>query len=183
MFGLRKGRVTETALNYSTQIELIFPAALYSDLIIAPLLERVGIVMEASGNKIMLFTDERTVAALNADEKIKKSFQASKIGTILYGWNQQDRTSFIINELREIADKYAGNDEALRLAVIDFHRWISIGMLGQIDPNPFAAPLPSMHLSEKFDVAAALKTMQSGEEMNKPKAPDHLEAAVKFGAR
>ena len=71
MFGLRK-KTKPKPLNYDTEIELVFPAALYRDPVVAPLLRQVGIPMEASGNKIMLFTDVQTVAALNAKPDIMK---------------------------------------------------------------------------------------------------------------
>lgn len=183
MFGFKRNKVNDTALNYDTQVELIFPAELFLDPNIAPLLEKVGIKMEASGNKVILFTDPRTVAVINADDKIKKLLQSNQFGVVLYGWNQQERTSFLARELNKIENEWAGNDEVLRRAVFDLHRFVCNGLLGQIDPNPFAAPLPPVSPSEKFDLAAALEFLVSPEQMNKPKAPDHLRASQLLGKR
>lgn len=171
MFG-RRNRNNEASkpLSYDTEIELIFPAALFSDQIIAPMLKQVGIDMEAQGNKVMLFTDERTVAAINANRKIKELLPKARVGTVLYGWETEARSSFLNRELRSIAEKYAGDDEALSSAVFDLHRYVFTGMMGQMDPNPFAAPLPPLRPCDTFDLTAALAVMQSPEQINKPKA-------------
>lgn len=182
MFGRRKKVEAQAKpLNYDTQIDLIFPPELFSDPIIAPLLKQVGIELEAKGNKLMLFTDARTVAALNADQEVKEVVIQSGIGTVLYGWNQEGRVAFLTRELRAIAEKYAGDQEALRLAVFDLHRFISNAMLGKVDPNPLASPLPVLSSSDKFDLAAAIECMLEPEQINKPKAPSHLAAWQKFG--
>lgn len=172
MFGLRK-KTKPRPLNYDTEIELVFPAALYRDPVVAPLLRQVGIPMEASGNKIMLFTDVQTVAALNAKPDIMKVGVEVGIGTVLYGWNCEERTSFLIGELRAISEKYAGDDEAQRLAVFDLHRFVHNGMLGKLDPNPFASPLPTLRAFEDFDLATAIAFMASPDQINKPKAYDY----------
>ena len=183
MFGQKKEKKTVKGLSYDTQIELVFPAGIFLDPVLEAILERVGIVMESKGNKIMLFTDARTVAALNADENIKKIMQTSGVGTVLCGWNQQNRTSFLINELQKIVGEYASNGDAMRLAIFDLHRFARNGMLGQIDPNPFAAPFSSVDVPEKFDLASAINFMLSPEQLNKPKMPSHRHAAEKFGKR
>ncbi len=177
MFGLRN-RSQSKSLSYDTQIELIFPAALFGDPVIALLLKQVEIPMEAKGNKVMLFTDLRTVAALNANPQMKNVLVKSGIGTVLYGWNSEQRTSFLLQELRKIAAKYAGNHESRRLAVFDLHRFVFNGMMGQLDPNPFAAPLPDENSSEEFDLAAAMQFMLSPEQLHKPKAPEHLRTSM-----
>ena len=171
MFGKRnRNNAALIPLNYDTQIELVFPDALYKDPIIAPMLKQVGIEMEAEGNKILLFTDVRTVAALNANKQIEEVIRKARVGTVLYVWNSKGKISFLTGELRSIADKYNGDDAAKRLAVFDLHRYVFSGMLGQIDPNPFASPIPSVHNSETFDLAAAIAFMQSPDQISKPKA-------------
>lgn len=182
MFGLRKKSDTRP-LNYDTQIELLFPAALYDDPVIAPMLKQVGIEMEASGNKLMLFTDARTVAALNANQEIKNLMAKSGIGTVLYGWNSDERTSFLMKKLRAISDEHAGDHETRRLAVFELLMFVSNGLLGRLDPNPFASPLPVADPSDTFDLAAAMECMMSPEQLNKPKAPEHRRASLRFGTR
>jgi len=60
------------ALNYDTHVELIFPAVLFQDSNAAAILTKAGIDIESPTNRILLFTDSRTVAALNAaDENVK----------------------------------------------------------------------------------------------------------------
>ena len=170
------------ALSYDTQVELLFPPVLFQDSTCAPILQRLGISLEARGNKILLFTDPHTVAALNAaDENVKEAFRSSGIGLVLYGWNLRGRADFLLGRLREFSAKYA--DEALSLAVFDLLRFVQHGMMGKLDPNPFAAQLPASTPSEKFDIVAALQAMTSPEQMNKPKAPDHLRASRAFGRR
>ncbi len=170
------------ALSYDTQVELLFPPALFQDSTCAPILQRLGLSLEAKGNKILLFTDPRTVAALNAaDESVKEAFRSSGIGLVLYGWNPQGRADFLLSRLREFAAQYA--DEALRLAVFDLLHFVQNGMMGKLNPNPFAAQLPTAIPSEKFDVVAALQAMTSPEQIDKPKAPDHLRASRTFGRR
>jgi hypothetical protein len=169
-------------LGYDTQVELLFPPLLFQDTTCAPILQRIGMSMEAKGNKILLFTDPRTVAALNAaDENVKEAFRSSGIGLVLYGWNPQGRADFLLGRLRELSAQYAG--EALRLAVFDLLRFVQNGMMGKINPNPFAAQLQASVPSEKFDIVAALQAMTSPEQINKPKAPDHLRASRVFGRR
>ena len=163
------------ALDYDTQIELLFPAALYQDPVLARVLEQVGILREAGGNKVLLFTNPRTVAALNAaSEPIKAAMRQSRIGLVCYGGNQSGgKTEFLIGALREIVQKYGSTVEPLRYAVINLHRFVHDGTMGLLDPNPFAGttlPLPA----EPFDVAQALAAMVS--QTNKPKAPEHLNA-------
>lgn len=169
------------ALNYDSQVDFLFPPALFRDATCAPILQRVGIPMEAKGNKILLFTDPRTVAALNAaDEKVKEAFRSSGIGLVLYGWNPQGRADFLLGRLREFSAQYSG--EALRLALFDLLRFVQNGMMGKLNPNPFAAQLPAPP-SEKFDIVAAMQAMTSPEQMNKPKTPGHLRASRVFGQR
>jgi hypothetical protein len=156
------------ALNYDTNVELLFPSAVFEDAVCAPILDRVGIHMEHAGNKVLLFTDPRTVAALNAaNEGVKEAFRKSGVGLVVYGWSQQEKAAFLIRALRKIAEEYGSNQSALRLAVFDLMRFIHDGVMGQRDdPNPFAAPLPVP--PEEFDFAAALRVMTSPEQMNKP---------------
>ncbi len=168
------------ALDYDTQVELIFPAALFQDLNTAAILKNAGIDIESRANKILLFTDPRTVAALNAaDEKVKTALSDSGIGLVLYGCNVQLRVDFLFEALREVSAKYAG--EALNLAVLDIMRFVHSGMMGKLNPNPFAPQLPPS--SEKFDLFAALMAMASPEQMNKPKAPEHQNHFRIFGRR
>ena len=169
-------------LSYDTQVELLFPPTLFQDATCAPILQHLGMSLEAQGNKILLFTDPRTVAALNAaDENVKEAFRNSGIGLVLYGWNPQGRADFLLGRLREFSARYA--DEALRLAVFDLLGFVQNGMMGKLNPNPFAAQLPTSIPSEKFDIVAAVQTMTSPEQINKPKAPDHMRASRTFGRR
>jgi hypothetical protein len=163
------------ALDYDTQIELLFPAALYRDAVLGPVLERVGIPLEAVGNKVLLFTDPRTVAALNAaSEPIKAAMRQSNIGLVCYGGNESGgKTEFLKRALHEIVQKYGASAEPLRLAVFDLHRFVRDGTMALLNPNPFAGT-PFSPPSEPFDVAEALAAMAS--QMDKPKAPEHLNA-------
>lgn len=156
------------ALNYDTEVELLFPPALFEDAVCASILERVGIHREQAGNKVLLFTDPRTVAALNAaNDDVKEAFRKSGVGLVVFGWSQPERAAFLIRALRKIAEEYASNESALRLAVFDLMRFVHNGVMGQRDdPNPFAAPLPVP--TEEFDLAAALQVMCAPEQLNKP---------------
>jgi hypothetical protein len=163
------------ALDYNTQIELLFPPALFQDPVLAGVLEKVGIQVEHGGNKVLLFTNPRTVAALNAaGEPIKAAMRESRIGLVCYGGNQSGgKTEFLKGALHEIVRKYGSNPEALRLAVFDLLRFVHEGTMGLLDPNPFAGttfPLPA----EPFDVVHALSAMAS--QMDKPKSDEHLNA-------
>src|ERR1700730_811376 len=119
------------ALDYDTQIELLFPRALYQDAVLAPVLEAVGIPLEAVGNKVLLFTNPRTVSALNAaSEPIKAAMRQSRIGLVCCGGNESGgKTAFLDGALREIARKYGSSAGALRLAVIDLHRFVHEGTM------------------------------------------------------
>src|ERR1700754_4261266 len=133
------------ALDYDTQIELLFPPALYQDADLARALEQVGIAREAVGNKVLLFTNPRTVAALNAaSEPIKAAMRESSIGLVCYGGNESGgKTAFLKGALRDLVQKYGSSAEALRLAVFDLHRFVHQGTMGLLDPNPFAGtPFP-----------------------------------------
>ncbi|WP_209089389.1 hypothetical protein [Agrobacterium tumefaciens] len=168
------------ALNYDTQVELIFPAVLFQDSNAAAILMKAGIDIESPTNKILLFTDSRTVAALNAaDENVKTALSNSGIGLVLFGSNIQLRVDFLFEALREVSAKYAG--EPLNLAILDIMRFVRSGMMGKLNPNPFASQLPPS--SEKFDLSAALMAMASPEQMNKPKAPEHRSPFRIFGRR
>jgi hypothetical protein len=163
------------ALDYDTQIELLFPPALYQDAVLAPVLEQVGIPREAVGNKVLLFTNPRTVAALNAaSEPIKAAMRQSGTGLVCYGGNESGgKTAFLIRALHEIVQQYGSSPEPLRLAVFDLHRFVHNGTMGLLDPNPFAgtqSPPPA----EPFDVAEALAVMVS--QVDKTKSPEHLNA-------
>ncbi|MGI8394780.1 hypothetical protein ACRYWZ_00230 [Agrobacterium deltaense] len=168
------------ALNYDTQVELVFPAALFQDSNTAAILENAGINIESRANKLLLFTDPRTVAALDAaDENIKTALSNSGIGLVLFGSNVQLRVDFLFKALREVSAKYAG--EPLNLAILDIMRFVHSGMMGKLNPNPFASQLPPS--SEKFDLFAALMAMASPEQMNKRKAPEHRNHFRIFGRR
>ena len=163
------------ALDYDTQIELLFPAALYQDPVLAPVLEQVGITLEAAGNKVLLFTNPRTVAALNAaSETIKAAMRQSRIGLVCYGGNLSGgKTAFLKGALHEIVQKYGSSAEPLRYAVINLHRFVHDGTMGLLDPNPFAGtPYPPP--AEPFDVAQALAAMAS--QRNDPKSPEQPNA-------
>jgi hypothetical protein len=163
------------ALDYDTQIELLFPAALFRDPVLAGALERVGMVQEAVGNKVLLFTNPRTVAALNAaSEPIKEAMRQSSIGLVCYGGNESGgKTDFLIRALHEIVQKYGSSPEPLRLAVFDLYGFVRHGTMGLLNPNPFAGtPVPPP--AEPFDVVQALAAMVS--QTDKPKAPEHLNA-------
>ena len=79
-----------TSLSYDTEVELVFPKALFTDEVTGPLIKETGMTLEATGNKVILFTDARTVAALNADQKIKQVIAASGMGTVIYGWRPKE---------------------------------------------------------------------------------------------
>jgi hypothetical protein len=163
------------ALDYDTQIELLFPPALYQDPVLADVLEQVRIPCEAVGNKVLLFTNPRTVAALNAaDETIKASMRQSRIGLVCYGGNLSGgKTAFLKGALHEIVQNYGANAEALRYAAIDLHRFVHDGTMGLLDSNPFAGtPVPPP--AEPFDLVQALAVMAA--QVDKPKSPDHLHA-------
>jgi hypothetical protein len=163
------------ALDYNTEIELLFPPALYQDAVLAPVLEQVGIQLEAGGNKVLLFTNARTVAALNAaSEPIKAAMRQSRIGLVCYGGNESGgKTTFLKKALHDIVQKYGSTPEPLRLAVFDLLRFVHNGTMGLLDPNPFAGT-PSPPPAEPFDVAEALAVMTS--QIDKPKSPEHLNA-------
>lgn len=163
------------ALDYDTQVGLLFPAALYQDPILAPALEKVGISFEAVGNKVLLFTNPRTVAALNAaSEPTKAAMRQSGIGLVCYGGNQSGgKTEFLKGALRQIVQKYGSNAEALRYAIFDLLKFVRDGTMALLDPNPFAGtvfPPPS----EPFDLAQALAVM--ARQTDKPKSPEHLKS-------
>lgn len=161
------------ALDYDTQIELLFPRVLYQDAVLAPVLEEVGIPLEAVGNKVLLFTNPRTVSALNAaSEPIKAAMRQSGIGLVCYGANESGgKTAFLEGTLREIVRKYSA--EPLRLAIFDLHRYVREGTMGLLVPNPFAGAVSPLS-AEPFDLAQALAAMAS--QTDKPKASDHLSA-------
>ena len=163
------------ALDYNTEVGTLFPVALYQDLILASALEKVGISLEAGGNKVLLFTNPRTVAALNAaSEPIKAAMRQSGIGLVCYGANQSGaKTEFLKGALRQIIQKYGSNADALGYAVFDLLKFIHDGTMARLDPNPFAGtqfPPPS----EPFDLAHALAVM--ARQTEKPKAPEHLKS-------
>ena len=167
------------ALDYDTQIELLFPAALFRDPVLAGALEQVGIALEAGGNKVLLFTNPRTVAALNAtSEPIKAAMRQSGIGLVCYGGNESGgKTEFLKGALREIVQKYGASPEPLRFAIFDLYGFVREGTMGLLDPNPFAGtPLPPP--AEPFDLALALAAMAS--QMNAARA---VPARPGFGKR
>jgi hypothetical protein len=155
------------ALDYDTEIELLFPPALYQDAVLAAVLKQVGIQFEDGGNKVLLFTNPRTVAALNAaSEPIKAAMRQSRIGLVCYGGNESGgKTGFLKQALHEIVRKYGSSSEALRLAVFDLLRFVHDATMGKLDPNPFAGTLPPPP-AEPFDVADALAVMVS--QIDKP---------------
>jgi len=170
----------QMTLNYDTQVELLFPAVLFQNSTTAPILKNAGIHIDSLSNKILLFTDPRTVAALNAAaENAKAALRNSGIGFVPFGSNIQGRADFLLEALRELSEKYVG--EALNLAILDIMRFVHDGMMGKLNPNPFAPQLPTP--SEKFDLYAALMTMASPEQINKPKAPKQLRPFQIFGRR
>ena len=170
------------SLNYDSQMELIFTPALYEDARIAPLLQQLGIHLESRSNKILLFTDPTTVAALAAaDEGIKQIFRNNGVGLVLYGWNQQGRTEFLRDKLLGLLATATG--DTLRQGVFRLHMFVQDGMLAKLNPNPFAAALPAASPARPFDLNAALTAMLSPEQIQKPKAPDHLRASRPFGRR
>jgi hypothetical protein len=135
--------------------------------------------MESAGNKLMLFTDARTVAALlREDEKMKDVFRGSGIGLVVYGWKKDERAKFLIGALHNIAEKYGSDAQALRYAVFDLHKFVREGMMRKIDPNPFAEPPNQAILTEKFDLAACLEAMKSPASVPAP-----VEGPRPFGRR
>lgn len=156
------------ALNYDTDIELLFPGEVFEDVVCGPVLKQLGMAKEAGGNKVLLFTNPLTVAALNAaDEAVKKVFQDSGVGLVLCGWRQREKAAFLIETIRGLSEKYKGDEKALYYAVWDLFRFVREGVMGRREPNPFAAPLTDAP-AETFDLASALKAM--AEQANKPKA-------------
>jgi len=149
-------------LDYDTEIELLFPPTLFQDAVLAPVLAQVGISLEDGGNKVLLFTNPRTVAALNAaSEPIKAAMRQSRIGLVCYGGNENGgRTGFLKKALHEIVREYGSSPDALRLAVFDLLRFVHDGTMGKLDPNPFAGTLPPPP-AEPFDVVDALAVMVS----------------------
>ena len=176
-------------LNYDAQIDYIFPSALFRDAVCGQILQQIGINLEAASNKILLFTDPRTVSALHgANEDVKALFISSGIGLAVYGWSAQNRANFLIETMRGIAAKYAPDPEALRLAVFDLHRFVIAGMRGQLDKNPFMAPLTPLGPGDKFDLADALAALSSPDQIHKPKEEfiqrdRNLRSAKPFGRR
>ncbi|KQW77610.1 hypothetical protein ASC89_20825 [Devosia sp. Root413D1] len=169
-------------LSYKSQIELIFPPAVFEDANIGSILQQLGIQLESKGNKILLFTDARTVAALNAaDDRLQEIMRQSGIGLVVYGWNKQGRAEFVLQKLREMTRTHAG--EQLKMAVFRLHLFVKDGMLGKLHPNPFAAPHSTVDPSDRFDLTAALNEMMSPQQLHAPKAPDHLRASRVFGRR
>lgn len=163
------------ALDYDTEIEHLFPPALFHDAVLAPVLKQVGIELEHGGNKVLLFTNPRTVAALNAaSESIKAAIRQSRVGLVCYGGNKNGgKTEFLKKALHDIVQKYSFNPEAVRLAVFDLLRFVDNGTMGLLNPNPFAGtvlPPPA----EPFDVAQALAVMTS--QIDKPKSGEHPNA-------
>lgn len=168
------------SLSYETQIELIFPAAVFETPDCASVMDLAGIQPNSRGNKIMLFTSPPTVSALNAEpESVLELFRASKIGLVLYGWNQHGRDEFLIATIRKLAASLKGDD--LRKSVFRLSMFCEQGFLGKLNPNPFAGPLPPA--TEKFDLKAAIDIMLSADELQGPKSPDHQRAARAFGQR
>lgn len=160
---------SETPLNYDTEVELIFPKALFTDEVTGALITATGMSLEAKGNKLILFTDARTVAALNADPAIKRVIVGSGMGAVLYGWRPKERTAFLMEKLRSIALEHEVGSDAAKRAVFGLHLFVLNGFKDEISPNPFAAELPPVGASDKFDPAAAIEAMLSPGQMNKPK--------------
>lgn len=159
------------ALDYTTEVEHLFPQVLYQDALVAPVLQRLKIPLEAAGNKVTLFIDPRTVAALNAaSESLKTLMRDHRIGLICYGGNlSRGKTEFLMQNIHKFIQEYGSHTDALRCAVLDLHQFVWKGAMGQLDTNPFAGtvhPAPA----EPFDMAQALATM--ARQMEKPKSPD-----------
>jgi hypothetical protein len=170
-------------LSYDTQVELLFPPALFEDRVSAPILAGLGIGLEAKGNKVLLFTDSRTVAAFNATtDEVKDIFRNSGFGLVPYGWKKQERVDFLLGAFHKIAQQHASDEKALHYAVFDLMRFVHEGLLGRLHPNPFSPP-PQAPPPQRFDIAEALRVLKSPEQMNKLKAPDHLKVARSFGRR
>ncbi len=69
------------SLDYRTEIELVVPRELFDDPVCGYVLATTEVKADSRGNKIMLFTDPRTVAALRAaDEKVREAFLKSGYG-------------------------------------------------------------------------------------------------------
>lgn len=170
------------SLSYQSQVETLIPPTVFEKPDVAATLQRFDIHLESKGNKILLFTDARTVAALNAaDEGLKEIMRTSGIGLVLYGWNKHGRTEFVLGKLREITRTHTGDE--LKTATFRLLSFIKAGMLGKLQPNPFAAPLPAADPLDRFDLNAALGEMMSPQQLSAQKAPDHLRVSRVFGRR
>lgn len=87
-------------LDYRTEIELAVPRDLFDDPVCGYVLATTDAQADSRGNKIILFTDPRTVAALlAADEKVRDAFVKSGYG--LKPWEDTARVTGKADFLRK----------------------------------------------------------------------------------
>lgn len=162
-------------LNYDTELEMIFSPQVFDDSVCKALLDKVGIPKNAKGNVMMLLTQAATVAALkHENEVIKDALRKAGVGLVLHGWSKDGRASFLIQALHEITKKYSGNENALRHATFDLHKYVFDGLQARLTPNPFEAPVSEQAPFHKFEAYEMLLAMSSKEQINKPLSPDQL---------
>lgn len=161
-------------LDYTSDIELIIPRDVFEDPISAEMLAAsgLGIQPDSRGNKVMLFKDPKTVAALlQAEDRIVEAFVKSGYG--LKPWQDtergSDKTGFVCSKLHEIAQaRDAGRlqGDALSAAVIDLVRFMDDMTTAKtrgedglpVHLTDAVRKILSLPAAEPFDVAGALNS-------------------------
>lgn len=158
-------------LDYTCDVELIVPREVFSDPVCRDVLARVGVQADSRGNKVMLFTDPRTVAALRAaDERITDVFAKSGYG--FKPWEDAGqvagRAAFLRSEFQKIGQILAERNMStveLERRVFDLLRFADACVRGtRTDAQGYPmvseaemARLLRLPVTEPFDIRAAME--------------------------
>ena len=156
------------ALDYSTEFELIFPRELYNDPEIGDLFDDIGFpAPDAKGNKIMLFRDPGTVAALLAQPKnIQGGVLQSGYGLKPYEnpTRATGKLEFLSGNLRALVTQVESGEtdaQAARSSVYVLHKFVLDVATGArrtqdgypIVEDPAMAAILRQPPAEPFDIA------------------------------
>ncbi|WP_208350991.1 hypothetical protein [Pseudaestuariivita rosea] len=165
------------SLNYNFHIEDIFPQQIYNDAKFADLLNTAGLAFQSKGNKMSLYEDIQTVAALRAaPDSVKQTalgsgFGLSPLCASVEG-ALEGKLNFLIPQLTDIRNKldqklYTRENAKLAVFHLHMHSTAITRSAGEVtDPQGndmwwLQIDWSQIPVTEPYDVSQAIDAMMA----------------------
>lgn len=168
------------SLDYTWSYDPIFPADVFLDPRVAPLLAKSGIAFEHLGNQVIAFHEVDTAIALaKANFLILETLLDMGLSLAPHSARQSGdqiggRTRFVVTELSKIADKNTAGemtDEVAKLLVFNLFQFVSENVIRRVvrdtetkklRPDPKLIAALSGVASKPFDLEACVEALDAG---------------------